>query len=697
MTAIQLATGLGGAIGSNYRRSRNQLYFVEFNGKVSRLDLVRPLAATVSQGTTVLKGTWIFDCETGALGGDLSGPGDIWWEQQTATERRMAPVAGAKIVNLGVVDFNAITYAELQNLNYGTTPIPGNADATNKLVTGDVFAVMTNAGNFAKVKVVNYGYNMTIQWVTYRLGSRYRVLGTGYNQPEDIVVRSDERYAYVTERAGNLLRVDLMNANRAAATVVSTGMTAPHQIALDEAHNQAYVVEFATPGRLLRIDLTSGAQTVLVNNLERAIGLLITQDLQFAYISEQTTGPDSGRVSRMNLITKNREVLIKGLTNPFFMTWTDAGESGILIAERDPANRASLIDLTQVPVGIRYVATGIPIRPSSIAVMTPNQILVCSDTEINQLDMTSAVYQPTGPMLLGIGHVPVSRISRTLPVSNPNIDGYADTSVDPTYFFQVKDAPFGGTLHVMFNHERAFSEGARFYKLLVDGVEILQSWSDYKWSTSANSFILQSITPSATGFYTVRQPNELWYNHWLGYMLGTSGLTNGLHTIAVKLFASQSAASEIGNVNTPGRTMVVQIDNRLPQATIDQILHDGGVVGTCAIVDSGSDAFTFRITAQDPEQHLLSWTLGAVWGDNRSGLVDSDSYSNHVASNKKWAGISGIVPVVRPSPWHATVAGDPTSRRCAHTFYLDVWDRVINGYGYIHYSRYTKSITIMLP
>lgn len=125
-TPIQLATGLGGAIGCDYRPSRNQLIFVEFNGKVSRLNLVRPLVAAVSQGTTVLKGTWIFDCETGALSGNLSGPGDIWWEQQTATQRRMTPVVGAKIVNLGPVDFNALTHAELQNLNYGTTPIPGN-------------------------------------------------------------------------------------------------------------------------------------------------------------------------------------------------------------------------------------------------------------------------------------------------------------------------------------------------------------------------------------------------------------------------------------------------------------------------------------------------------------------------------------------------------------------------------------------
>ncbi|MBV8857643.1 MAG: hypothetical protein JOZ96_06125 [Acidobacteria bacterium] len=49
-----------------------------------------------------------------------------------------------------------------------------------------------------------------------------------------------------------------------------------------------------------------------------------------------------------------------------------------------------------------------------------------------------------------------------------------------------------------------------------------------------------------------------------------------------------------------------------------------------------------------------------------------------------------------PAPWHAAVAGHPTSTHCAHTFFLSVWDRVINGYGYPHNRNYHKSITIWL-
>jgi len=64
---IQLVSGLGGAIGCDFRRTQNQLLFVEFNGKLSRLNLYRT-ATTVSSGTAILKGTWTFDLDTGSEG-----------------------------------------------------------------------------------------------------------------------------------------------------------------------------------------------------------------------------------------------------------------------------------------------------------------------------------------------------------------------------------------------------------------------------------------------------------------------------------------------------------------------------------------------------------------------------------------------------------------------------------------------------
>ncbi len=69
-----------------------------------------------------------------------------------------------------------------------------------------------------------------------------------------------------------------------------------------------------------------------------------------------------------------------------------------------------------------------------------------------------------------------------------------------------------------------------------------------------------------------------------------------------------------------------------------------------------------------------------------------------------WHGLPGGTPAsIVPSPaWDCAVPGpvpprDPTSWHCAHTFYLGVWDRVINGWWYLHYADYHKSVTIMLP
>ena len=141
---------------------------------------------------------------------------------------------------------------------------------------------------------------MQIHWVTYQLASPYVVLGTGYQQPEDVKASVDGTHVYVTERTGDLLRVQLASANRSAATVVSSGMTAPQQLFLDETHNVAYVVEYAPSGNLWQSDLTSGNKTAILSNLQNAVGLVLSGDRQYAYISEQTTGPDQGRVSRFN-------------------------------------------------------------------------------------------------------------------------------------------------------------------------------------------------------------------------------------------------------------------------------------------------------------------------------------------------------------------------------------------------------------
>ncbi len=42
------------------------------------------------------------------------------------------------------------------------------------------------------------------------------------------------------------------------------------------------------------------------------------------------------------------------------------------------------------------------------------------------------------------------------------------------------------------------------------------------------------------------------------------------------------------------------------------------------------------------------------------------------------------------------MSGDPTSTHCAHSFFLYAWDRVINGWAFVHDpAGYQQSITLL--
>jgi len=598
----QLVSGLAGAIGCSFRSLQNQLVFVEYGGKLSRLNLFAP-AVVVSQGSAVLKGTWTFDLDNGAEGG--VGPGfDIWWEQMTAVVRQMAPQNSARLVNLGVVDFNSVTSDSLQTLTYGTTPIPGSNDASNKLVVGDVFAVLTNQGNYAKVKVLAYGYNMTIQWVTYRLNPAYAVLGTGYTNPEDVKVSTDNVHAYVTERSGDLVRVALASANRASATVVSTGMSAPQQMFLDEAHHAAYVIEYASPGHLWRVDLTTGVKTAVVSNVEFGVGVVLSADLQYAYVSEQTAGPDKGRISRIQINNGARVKLAAGLTSPFHLSWADAAQTSLLVAERDPVNR--ITSVSPSGAGTTVVASGVPARPSSVAIIASGRMLVCCDQVIERVDFAPAIFLPAGPLLMGIGFIPFDKVQAS---------GLATT--DPGYFYPVTNVPFGGTLPLMINFQRAANDGCAYYRVKVDGALRNDSWSDYKWN--GVQYVLHNIGPQNVSgqpdYYPVHPVSDLflWMNPSLGMLMDSTNLTNGLHTIVVEFSDGTGVVKE---TSTP---LTIMVNNQHCSATLSAPTLSGVPADTtCGVLKYGTNTaatVAMGYTASQPANYA-TYSLNVIKGIN---------------------------------------------------------------------------------
>jgi hypothetical protein len=116
----------------------------------------------VSAGSVVIPGNGLFNFDQGAV--VTSGADVLWHLHIPTTVRTLDPRRSAKLANMGVVDFNSITAAQLEGLTYTATLIKGK-----DLPTGDVFAVFTNGGNHAKVLVTGYnGNNLEIMWVTYK-------------------------------------------------------------------------------------------------------------------------------------------------------------------------------------------------------------------------------------------------------------------------------------------------------------------------------------------------------------------------------------------------------------------------------------------------------------------------------------------------------------------------------------------------
>ena len=515
-------------------------------------------------------------------------------------------------------------------------------------------------------------------------------IGSGYDDPTDIVVSADGVHAYVTDNSGsgNLLKIELANPDFADATVVATGV-APGgltgQIALDETHGLAYVIENSSFGNLWRVNLASGAITSLTTFTGppgefAPWGLLLTDDASTAYVS-QLGGP-AGKIVRIDLASGGRETVATGLTNPLHMSWAGPAQDAILVAENDSPDKISRVDLTASPATVQEVISSLPNDSRSVTPISEEKLLVSAGDSLVGVNLIP--FDDTGPTILGIGHVPFDRI----------IGGYADTTGDPGYFFQVKDAPFGGTLSLMINHPGAYNapNNARWYRVLVDGVEQVGTFTDFLWN--GTRFVAATAIPNSFGsnvYYRVRLPGQLWFKPWLGFRLNTKPLSNGPHTITVELYDGAATPGTLVDTDS----LLIEVDNQRPVAIIDQIFRGGLPVSACGIVTGvcSDDKFTFRITASDAQSHMRSWRLTALWGDNKSDLIASDRYGNHLPG-PLWSGISnGVVP----SPaWDAYKPGDPTSANCAHTFELRAWDRAINGYNHIHRSRYHQSVTISL-
>ena len=446
------------------------------------MDLVAPMTGVASGNATIPAGG-TFSCDTGTAGG--ANP-DLWFESSGAT-RRLHPRGNARLFALGATDYATLTSASLQSFPYTDDPSDNPAPP-------DVYAVHTNGDRYAKIQISAAGSDLHVAWTTYQLGARLHYPASGFDVLEDILVEPDGIHAYVTERDGDLLRVDLSSHVPGGAGTLATGFNAPHQMQFSADGNAIYVVEFASPGRLIRVDKSTGAKHVVTSGLDHAIGLVISADDRYAYVSEQPAG--GGRVRRVEIATGTITPVASGFTAPFMMAWLDGGQQRIVLCERDPANRLATIDLGNGNA-VAHPVTGLDFRPSAPAVIGDGRIFVTCNDAIDEVAIGGSPL--VGDLWKGIGFVPVERIVpySTMPGGplQPNA-GRADTSIDPNYPYQFKNAPFAGSLPMRINHLAAWLGGARWYRFVLNGTALADPFWDYKRDPVTNLLNLVQTAPT---------------------------------------------------------------------------------------------------------------------------------------------------------------------------------------------------------
>lgn len=219
------------------------------------------------------------------------------------------------------------------------------------------------------------------------------------------------------------------------------------------------------------------------------------------------------------------------------------------------------------------------------------------------------------------------------------------------------------------------------------------SWNAQFFNILSGRYVPTPVAPDAGGRYALPAQPELWLPifqlmHW------PTGV-NGVYTFRVELLkpgATPGTWVDLTSSLAVGNQLTLRVDNTLPQAEIihlyKNLAGDLDFVKPCDIVSTGTHHFQVKFNAHDPNGHLASYGVYALYGNNRSAtIVPTESYASHANEHgpHRW---NGVANHRGPSGgWEATC-------NCAHTFMLDVWKRTTNGHFPLLNATWHQSITI---
>jgi hypothetical protein len=172
---------------------------------------------------------------------------------------------------------------------------------------------------------------------------------------------------------------------------------------------------------------------------------------------------------------------------------------------------------------------------------------------------------------------------------------------------------------------------------------------------------------------------------------------NGMYTFSVEIFKETAPATFTDLtflLPVAANSLTVKVDNTEPVVDLVSIYQHGSAtpVAACEIVSApvmSPARYDVKITAHDPNGHMLSYGVVAYWGDNASGtVIPTESYSPaHVDEDgpRQWTGEVNL---------RGPAAGWPAACNCAHTFFVTAWKRTTDGRHHLYWKQSHQSITI---
>lgn len=121
-----------------------------------------------SDTSFTVRGTYSVNLDLG-IQAKGSKDADFWWRQKTKTERSLVPLNGAQFCIIGPTSQAKLSKEELEKLVYSADEILADDNHSNRIPKGTVIAYRTKNRRVGTMKILEYGYNLEIEFYTLKL------------------------------------------------------------------------------------------------------------------------------------------------------------------------------------------------------------------------------------------------------------------------------------------------------------------------------------------------------------------------------------------------------------------------------------------------------------------------------------------------------------------------------------------------